>query len=334
MTRPAAIAILSVALTAAVMLAVPPAERAAGQSAPHPRPQIWFIPMDPVERPGIGRGAADYMRLFEPDAPWTKAASYIQVFGVYPQLMRSGSDSDLSTIFGWLKAHGIALAVETGLIQPRTSCRRTEGFDDDQSAMAQRIQRLGGDLRYVVADEPVYFGHDNDEPDACHIPIAELARDAAASARSFQSIFPRIQILDGEPISNFKEADWPDHIGQFLTAFRDAYGQPIAAVHLDIDWERPWHERALAIASYLQRVGTPIGVIYNGNPSAKTDAEWLASAREHFRAYEALVGTPPNQAILQSWMPRPTQLLPEGSASAFAGLIIDYADFHQASRPR
>jgi hypothetical protein len=274
------------------------------------------------------------MRLFEPDGPWTQAASHIQVFGVYGQLMRSGSDSDLSAIFGWLESHRIALALETGLIHPRTTCRRTEGFDDDQGAMAQRIQRLGGDLRYVVADEPVYFGHDNDEPGACNIPFPELAQDAATSARAFQSVFPKVEILVNEPISNFKAGDWPDHIGQFLTAFREAYGQPIAAVRIDIDWPRPWQERALTVTNYLQRTAVPIGVIYNGSADAKTDADWIAGAREHYRDYESLVGTVPRQAIFQSWLPRPTHLLPESSASAFTHLIIDYANSHQVSRTR
>jgi hypothetical protein len=185
-----------------------------------------------------------------------------------------------------------------------------------------------------VADEPVYFGHDNDQPDACHIPVAELAQDAARSARAFQTVFPQVQILENEPISNFKEGDWPGHIGQFLTAFRDAYGQQIAAVRIDIDWRRPWHERALAITRYLQRVAEPIGVIYNGDPDAKTDAEWLAGARKNYREYESLVGVIPHQAIFQSWLPRPTHLLPESSASAFAHLIIDYAKSHHASRSR
>ena len=127
------------------------------------------------------------MKLFEPDAPWPTAASFVSVFKLYPQFMRHGSDADLQKIFQWLGRHRIALAVEVGMISPRPDCRATEGFDADQSAIAERVRRLGGDLQYVAADEPLYYGHHNKKGDErlppCQIAIPELANLVASSAR-------------------------------------------------------------------------------------------------------------------------------------------------------
>lgn len=293
------------------------------------KPQIWFAPMDPVPRPEVARGPTDYMQLFAPGAPWREAAGDVAVFQVYGQFIRSGSDADLTTVFRWLDQHNIALALETGLLHERTSCRRTEGFDSDQSALAERIRRLGGKLRYMTADEPLYFGHAYDEPGTCRLPIPEAAADAAASARKFQAVFPEVEIIETEPISNFKEPHWVEDIGAFVAAFRQSFGQPIAAVRLDIAWWEPgWEQRARAITSHLRGIGQPIGVIYNGNPQDASDTAWISHASDHYRAYEGLVGGAPDQAVFQSWMPHPARLLPETSAAAFTSLILDYRRDH------
>ena len=300
----------------------------------HARPEIWFAPLDPFLRPEVGYGgSADFMRLFDLDAPWATAASFVRVFKLYPQFMHAASDADLTKVIKFLDQHQIALAVEAGLIQPLTTCSRTEGYGDDQEFIAQRIRRLGGNLRYVMADEPLFFGHSYKVPGACRIPIRALARDAATSARVFQRIFPDVRIVDAEPISNFKNANWVREIGQFLSAFRQAYGQPFAAVALDIAWWEPsWQPRALAITRYLRRLGEPVAVIYNGNERDKSDTAWLKSARKHYRDYEALGRSPPNKAIFQSWAAYPTQVLPETSPTSFTSLILDYERSRRAKR--
>jgi hypothetical protein len=301
----------------------------------HADPQIWFAPLDPFLRPEVGYGGStDFMKLFEPDAPWVIATSRVQVFKLYSQFMHAASDADLTKVINYLDQHQIGLAVEAGLIQPRTTCSRAEGYNGDQEFIAQRILRLGGNLRYVMADEPLFFGHSDDAPGACRIAIPTLAQEVAASARVFQQIFPDVRIVEAEPISNFKNADWLHEIGQFLAAFREAYGQPFAAVTLDISWWEPsWRPRAVAITRYLRRLGEPVAVIYNGNPKDNSDAAWLNSAREHYRGYEEMVRSPPNYAVFQSWAPHPTQVLPETSPTAFTNLILDYGHFRRARNP-
>jgi hypothetical protein len=89
----------------------------------------------------------------------------------------------------------------------------------------------------------------------------------------------------------------------------------------------------LAVTHYLRQLGELVAVIYNGNVDDKSDAAWLDSAREHYRAYEALIWSPPNQAIFQSWAEYPTRVLPETSQTAFTNLILDYHLSRRAKEP-
>jgi hypothetical protein len=234
-------------------------------------PQIWFAPKDPLRIDPADRGSADYMQLFQPEAPWARAAAHVQVFELYPQFMHLASDAQLTTVFGWLKRHNIGLAVSIGMLSPLPNCRRIEGYGTGQLAMAQRIRRLGGDLRYVAADEPLWAGRGYSTAGACQSAIPDIAAAVAGSARAFQSIFPQVQFVDDEPILNRAGASWPDEIVEFHDAFRRAYGQPLSAVHLDIAWwEASWQQRVLALTTHLRRRGLRIGVIYNGNPGDRT----------------------------------------------------------------
>ena len=59
-------------------------------------PQVWFCPLDPLFRPEVNYGGSpQYLSLFTPSAPWTQAASHVNVFKIYPQWIGSATDSDL-----------------------------------------------------------------------------------------------------------------------------------------------------------------------------------------------------------------------------------------------
>jgi hypothetical protein len=293
-------------------------------------PRIWFAPMDPFFRPAIhGGGSADFMQLFQPGSAWPRAASYVHVFKLYPQFLRKASDTDLRTVIEGLAQRRIALAIEIGLLRPSDACGRgIEGHDNDQLEIALRIKKLGGSVQYVAADEPVWFGHGFDGPKGCRAAIKALAKNAAMTAREFRSVFPAAKFVDIEPISNFKNADWIEEVEKFHSAFQEDYGEPFSALHIDIDWQQAWQSRASAITAYSRRIGQSLGVIYNGDPNDEPSEAWLAKARQHYTAYEALVGGSPHDAIFQSWVPRPTAVLPETSPGAFTNIILKYVNSH------
>lgn len=303
-------------------------------AAPRPTHRIWFAPTDSFEL--NGHGSVDFMQLFQPDAPWQRTASYVRVFKLYSPFPGQASDADIATVINDLNRRHISLAIEFGMLHASATCgHAVEGYGGEHAtAVAERIRRLGGTLQYVAADEPLFFGHYYRRGSACHTSIPDLAQDAASTARAFQVVFPNVQFIDIEPISNYEIPNWVNTIGQWLKAFRQASGQPFAAVHLDIAWWRVgWQQRAQAITSYLRGIGEPIGVIYNGNAKAQSDEEWLNQAREHYQAYEAVVGSLPTDAIFQTWVPHPARILPETSPMAFSNLILDYVRSHPGVGP-
>ena len=105
--------------------------------------------------------------------------------------------------------------------------------------IAKRIQRLGGEVAYFAADEPLWFGHSFAGKEGCRDPLPDAAKEAADAARSFRSVFPNVKFIDIEPISNFEEPDWIDMIVRWQSEFAHAFGEPFYALHLDVDWGNP-----------------------------------------------------------------------------------------------
>src|SRR6266853_1782189 len=131
----------------------------------YPPPVVWFAPFPLNKTPDPG--VVDFFSLFNANAPWAVAASHIQVFKLYEQVM-SFPDASLRTLFADLRRRHIALALEFGPLLVGACGGGIEGFRGDRGLQtAQRIRDLGGALQYVAFDEPDYFGALYDGPNAC-----------------------------------------------------------------------------------------------------------------------------------------------------------------------
>jgi hypothetical protein len=65
-------------------------------------------------------------------------------------------------------------------------------------------------------------------------------------------------------------------------------------------------------------------MIFNATGDPPSDAIWIAEAQQHARAYQALMKSPPDQAILASWTTHPTHILPETTPTTLTYLIDWY----------
>ena len=274
----------------------------------------------------------DFDDLFRPGAPWAQAASRVSVFKLATSYVLSAPDPELRAVIAWVQQHRMALAMEGPLLNPPQDgdCGHVESYGAPRTlAAAEKIRRLGGRLDILTAQEALWFGHFYNGRSACHSPVPELVANEVVNARQLRTIFPAIRIVDIEPISNFRDPDWVNAIGQWLEAFRQQSGEPYAGVEIDIAWWQPgWQERARAIASYLRSIRMPIGVIYNGNAREQLGFNWVLQAEQHWREYERVAGVP-DDAVFQSWTPQPSRLLPETAPDAFTSALIDYERFHQ-----
>jgi hypothetical protein len=310
---------------------------------------IWFCPQASIPPSPLAR-AVDFMDLFRPDAPWKRAASHVKVFKLYPSYAAQVPQSELDSVITDLKRRGIAIALEAGVMNvdnknPVPACGGfglVEGYGTLAQAgnICAKIKKAGGELRFLVMDEPLFYGHYFTKKPAggqpgCHSSVEEIVRLIVPTLQVYQQAFPGLVIGDAEPTNLAGFPDWQQQYGDWAAGFQKAMGRPLAFLHLDIPWfnHGVFIEPDDAVAVYhfaegLKRKGMleKIGIIYNGTglPANMTDAQWMQNAREHLLTLTNKLGLRPDQAIFQSWVPQPSHCLPESDPNALTNLVVFY----------
>jgi hypothetical protein len=286
--------------------------------------QIWVGGHDPTTRSkAYPDQPTDFMDLFAPDAPWKAAAKKISVFKVASRFILQGTDDQLKMTFAGLKARGIALAIETGVLFDPVCGKGMEGFAYWTSSlvMANRIKKLGGDLKYIALDEQLWFGHFANGPSACHFPISEIARQVALHAKEFRSVFPNVKIGAIEPIAAVLPVST---LKDYLDAYRSAFGEPFAFLHGDVQWSRDWRRDFVDVARLTKSEGVPFGpIIDSDHPRDDTGAAWNNHALADLNIVNQLVGMKNlDYLVVQTWTREPQKWLPETSPGALLHLVL------------
>ncbi len=291
------------------------------------RPLAWFAPLPPM--PGR-TGSTDFMAQFQAGAPWSTAARYIGVYKLYGEWVAyHATPNQLREAVAGIASRGMALAVEAGPLDATSGCGTgVESFAglDEGRLIAARILAAGGRIDIIAFDEPYFFAHVYDGPNACHWPLDRIAAGVVAYRDQMRAVFPAVVIGDTEPLPAPVSAAG---LGEWLDAYRAAGGEPFAFLHLDADWSRSgWPALAQEAASSARSRGVPIGMIYNGG--SETDrAAWIALAGARVKAFEA-AGSAPDHVLFQSWMLQPDRVLPDTDPATFSGLVVTYFRNHAA----
>ncbi len=277
-------------------------------------PTIWFDPKHDVP---------DYFDLFAPSAKWTRAAKYVKGFEVSVQVVSKGSDADLTEMFTWLRQHNIALCLGMLPLTPsEQGCgHHVEGYSAFGQCRkdAKRVQSLQGEPQFYDMDEPLFYGHYYDGPNACHSSIEEIAADVAEKVRQVRSVFPNVQIGESEPIHPPVSLD---DLEKWFDAFKKATGTPLAFLSVDLQWSHDWQGRLVEVAHLCARKGIRLHVIYNGSGRDSSDEEWVLRAFANARAVESLIK--PDVVSIASWNRFPTHVLPESDPNTLTGLVDRY----------
>jgi F5/8 type C domain len=300
--------------------------------------QYWFAPLPPMpERPGRQYiGSDDFMELFSPDAPWQSAARHIQVFKLYGEWVSIATDEQLKQVVTDLRRRGIAMGVEGGPLKARGCGAAVEGFADGWARLADRIRTAGGTIDYIDMDEPYYYAHFFDGPQACHWSTTKVAHEVGDFIKELHQQFPNVVIGEAEPLSGEADArayqDWID-------TFKEINGVALPFLHMDVDWKRQaWPQEVNSIEEHGRNVGVAVGIIYGGNEVDRTDATWLAHAGERVKRNELGAGAHPDHVLFQSWHDKPDHLLPETAEFTFTHFIDQYftdkARLGYASNPK
>ncbi len=301
-------------------------------AAQAPKAEIWFGPVTPdYNRKVDASFGSDFAAMFEPGAPWAEAASRTRVLKISTMFAYNAPDALLGKMIAELKRRNIALGIEGLMLSvtggPDTCGWGIEGYTgpDVLVKIAEKIKRLGGDLRVIAMDEPLYFGHYFSGPKGCRTPLDQLARDVAARIRAVRAVFPTLAVGDIEPAGDPALKDWASLVIQWADAYRAAMGEPLAFVHADIQWHRAYQAPLRDLAGRLRQAGIRFGIIYNGEPT-DAPAAWTARAEQHFLAVESDPALVPDQAIFQVWgNPKPPLNLPETRPEALTSLVNRYA---------
>ena len=271
------------------------------------------------------------MELFAPGAAWDQAAAHVGVFKLYGEWVAyDATDDELRTALAAIKARGMTVAVEMGPLDATSSCGQgVESFAgiEEGKLISRRIRQAGGVLQVIAMDEPYFFAHVYDGPNACHWPVEQVADGVAAFVRAMRAEWPALVVGDTEPmptpVSASGLADW-------LDAYRTATGEAAAFIHLDMDWSRAgWPDLGAAVREAGRARGVPVGMIYSGG-AATTDAQWMSSAGRRVLADEQAGGGSPDHILFQSWNDKPDRVLPESDPVSFTGFIDRYFDDHAA----
>jgi len=309
--------------------------------------------------------AVDLMDMFKPDAPWQDAASHVQVFRLGPvffhRLGQESNQDEVNAVVADLKRRHIAIAVEIGVIEiVPGSCpdRIQEGYGTLSEArkIADMIKKAGGEIKYLNIDEGLNFGHffeRSPSKTGCRLPISEIVSRSREILNFFKQEFPNIVIGETEPTAMMREEghdhiaerpDWKSAMLEYYTRFREALGQPLDFLILDPQWEFKRGSVAKDVetvynyAEELKRRGLVqrVGMMYNGGgPFDKTDATWVAAARNHMAIVEKSFRPRPDIIAFLSWQENPTHAMPDDpTRDTLTGLVTYYFDHYGAGSPR
>ena len=272
----------------------------------------------------------DFWDLFQPDSPWQTVTNNTNVFFIDAGAFDAGTDAQLQQLISYLKQHGIKLGIGAGPLTPSATCGSgVEGFQGPRwASWSDRIQSFGGTIDVVAFDEPYFFAHTYDGPQACHWSNAQIAQALDQFMKTMRVRFPNIVFWDGEP--NFTGTNTDTNANEaWLAAFEQTTGYPMpgfivefdAGSSRDIAAEMP---DLKALESYAKQNGSLFGVLYDSPTSGQTSAQWFAEASQDVVTYELKNGGNPDIVLFVSWVDQPAQALPETTPWTFSNFAYRY----------
>jgi len=302
-------------------------------SATASTPLVWLSAVDDMPTPAGFQVDQDYPQLFQPGAPWQHALSHIHAFEVTRRYVTSQPEERLQTMFAFLREHHVALGVSFGMIPARGDCGEgVEGMVHNPNAnlaTAQRVKQLGGDLEYIVVDEPLFFGHyfngRQNGKSGCRYRIDALASGYAGEIRKVRSVFPKARVIEDEPHEGLES---PAELGEWIDSVRRELGDGAPqAIRFDVQWysrKKPWQAAAQSLVTTVKQHGLGYGIIFDGTPQDETDEGWIRTAQGNITAWESAVRDTPEHVMIQSWHRHPQKLLPESGPTTLPYLVNWY----------
>lgn len=287
--------------------------------------EVWLFagPHMATKPPGWAGIRDDAGDMWTPDAPWEKVAHAASVIQLPPPNVANARDVDLKVMLDDVKRRHIALALEASLLLKTPQCNsNTEAYSDPGATelLLNKIKRNGGDLKYLIMDEPFYFGHRYSGPTACHEAPEALAQRIGEMTVAARRIFPGLQVGTVDVVDASRP--WVDELLAWADTYKRVTGEPLAFFHADVAWSDPAMRNLKPLEAGLRARHIPFGVIYNADAEVNSDATFIDSARRHMGEVGSVFGVHPDTAILQTWVKYPTHMLPETQSGSETNLAL------------
>jgi hypothetical protein len=300
---------------------------------------IWFHPLPSSSQwpnPAVVGGSSDYLALFQANTSWPRALAHTQAFGIYAGWILEASDQQLQGVVAFLNAHNIVIELEAPALQALSTCGTgVEGYVPyGQSvqtltlAYLQRLQSLGAQVSFIKVDEPYFFGNVVNDPRSCHFSVEQIASEVGEYVQLVHEVYPNAAVGDVEPvIGSAYTPDVVTALGQWHATYQSVTGAPFPFFIADNDFSDPtWPSLAKNVEVETNQNGIKFGIIYIGDPTDTSDAEWTGKAVARFKIYQGESGGQPDYVLFQSWEPYPQFCLPETDPTTFTGVLDAYLD--------
>jgi hypothetical protein len=286
-----------------------------------PGPNIWFIP----------NGKMDYLNMWANNAPWQSAAKKVDVLGIVHWWLLTVPDSQILAVVNFAKSRHMKLDFEIEAVAkfPTQACGGSEGYTTPQTFPAELavLKRLNIHMDIMTMDEPVGFGHYlPSSSGGCTLSVPDLVANVAQNVAPILAQYPDIQVYEIEPMPYVtNNSDWRDTLGGFETGLSQALGRPVLGLTLDIDWGTPaWKQPLEDLRTFTSERNMRLGWYYDGNPYARSNAEWIQRSVQSYEYIEGTMGIIPDVAVFASWNTYPVYNMPETDPTAQTWLIDDY----------
>lgn len=296
--------------------------------APASAQEVWFAPPDNLPR-GDKVFGPDFDDLFNPSTRWDGALSRVEVFQINPRYSFASPEPSLKRVLDFVRARHIKLAVAMQAVTKRADCGTgLEGMTPANGAapIMQRMKRLGADVKFVVMDEPLYFGHFFKGPNGCQYDLNALVDAIVPSAKAILTEYPDAQIGETEPVSSSLPPAWLADLAKYLDIYQEKVGKPLSFIQADITWGSNWQPQLRQLQMMLKSKNVKLGVIFNAPGPGTSDEAWVANAVRDIDAYYGAMHSGPDQAVFASWTIHPSHILPETSPGALTYVLRQYVD--------
>lgn len=288
---------------------------------------IWFAPESHYP-PGPN---SDFVEAFNHPESWANAARHINVLLISTQTFVAAPDDFIRKIIQFTKINKISLGVTAEF-----QCGKVPGTPQLAQLVAKKIATSGGDIQYIVMDEPLFWVHFTPRSSGCQLSLDETVAKTAAIVNAFLSQNPTAIVGDIEPFPALAMwPGWKQSFDYWNSKLEAQIMRKMAFLHLDFDWRTPQltigndeqedpssiHALLVQLKQFADARDIPLGMIIDGKPTARSDKNWFSEA-QYNSDIVASSGVSFQHIIYASWHQYPEKILPDSNPNTFSGFIL------------